>query len=59
VALYPAHELLDVGGGRHLGGALVGLIVLPEVLESVRVGSWVVSGLFLPIFAANTRPLGI
>lgn len=40
VALHPAHQLLDVGRGGHLGRALVGLVVLPEVLESatVRVG---------------------
>lgn len=38
VALDPAHELLDVGRGGHLGRALVGLVVLPEVLESVSHG---------------------
>lgn len=40
VALHPRHELLDVGRGRHLGGSLVRLAVLPEVLEPVV---WVLS----------------
>jgi len=37
VPLYPAHQLLDVGGCRHLRRALVCLAVLPEVLKSVMV----------------------
>lgn len=36
VGLDPGHELLDVGGGGHLGGALVLVAVLPQVLELVR-----------------------
>lgn len=35
VALDPAHELLDVGRGGHLGRALVVLVVLPEILKLV------------------------
>ena len=35
VGLDPGHQVLDVFGRRHLGGALVGLGVLPKVLESV------------------------
>lgn len=34
-ALHPGHELLDVGRRGHLGGALVVLVVLPQVLELV------------------------
>lgn len=37
VPLHPAHQLLDVGRGSHLGRAFVGLVVLPEVLESATV----------------------
>jgi hypothetical protein len=39
IALYPRHELLNVGRRRHLGWALVVFVVLPEVLESV---CWVI-----------------
>lgn len=35
-ALNPAHELFYVGWGGHLGGPLVRVIVLPEILEPVR-----------------------
>jgi hypothetical protein len=35
VGLYPGHQVLDVFGRGHLGGALVRLGVLPKVLESV------------------------
>lgn len=34
--LDPRHELLDVVRGGHLGGPLVRLAVLPQVLELVR-----------------------
>lgn len=36
VALHPPHHLLNVRRRRHLGGPLVVLAVLPEVLELVR-----------------------
>jgi hypothetical protein len=35
VRLYPGHQVLDIFGRRHLGWALVGFGVLPEVFESV------------------------
>jgi len=35
IRLYPAHEVLDVFGSRHLRGTLVLPLVLPEVLEFV------------------------
>lgn len=34
VALYPAHQVLDVFGCRHLGRTLVVFRVLPEVFKS-------------------------
>jgi hypothetical protein len=36
IRLYPGHQVLDVFGRGHLGGAFVGFGVLPEVFESVR-----------------------
>lgn len=36
VALDPAHHLLDIRWGGHLGRPLVVLAILPEVLELVR-----------------------
>ena len=35
VALHPAHQVLNIFRGGHLGGPLVILRVLPEVFESV------------------------
>src|SRR3569833_206917 len=42
IALHPGHQLLDVSRRRHLGGLLVVLVVLPEVLEPGTLASvWV------------------
>jgi hypothetical protein len=34
--LHPGHEVVDIFRGRHLGGLLVVLVILPQVFELVR-----------------------
>jgi hypothetical protein len=37
VGLYPCHQLLDISRSWHLGGPLVVVVVLPEILESAHI----------------------